>query len=135
MERLVEVLHPLPDYRRTPLSLLLWWERRRFLYNRVVGAAGLVTMVGLVLLLPGWVNIIRPETLLVIGLYGGAANLCYSLGWAVELLGRWIWGREAPDLGPLLFREGLIFSVGLTLLPLLVMLLLSTFRLGFLLLG
>jgi hypothetical protein len=30
-----------------------------------------------------------------------------------------MWGRSAPDLGPLLFRQGLIFSVGLTLFPLL----------------
>ncbi len=28
-----------------------------------------------------------------------------------------VWGRSAPDAGPLLFRQGLVFSVGLTLLP------------------
>jgi hypothetical protein len=51
-------------------------------------------------------------------LYAVMANVCYSLGWVVELLARRLWGRSAPDLGPLLFREGLIFSVGLTLMPL-----------------
>ena len=36
-------------------------------------------------------------------------------------MARAVWGRRAPDMGPLLFRQGLIFSVGLTLLPMLVM--------------
>jgi hypothetical protein len=120
MSSLVETLYPLPDLRRTPLSLLAWWESRRLKYNLAVGTAGLVTITCLclsTLLLPG--SQLPPLQGLVMGsaIYGLAANVCYSLGWSMEMAARLVWGHRAPLMGPLLFREGLIFSVGLTLLP------------------
>ena len=122
MSQLVETLYPLPDVRRTPLSQLRWWESRRLFYNKVVGAAGLVTLVGvpILFLLPPHSTVMGlPELAIASAVYGVLANGCYSLGWLVEVLACRVWGRKAPDLGPLLFRQGLIFSVGLTLLPLL----------------
>ena len=42
-----------------------------------------------------------------------------GLGWTAELVARAVWGPGGGARhGPLLFREGLIFSVGLTLFPL-----------------
>ncbi|HET7464001.1 MAG TPA: hypothetical protein VFJ82_22285 [Longimicrobium sp.] len=122
MSQLVDVMYPVPDLRRTPLSSLRWWESRRLLFNKVVGAAGLVTLAGISLL-----SLLPPYTggfsllPMVMGsvMYGIAANVCYTLGWVTELAARALWGRRAPDIGPLLFRQGLIFSVGLTLLPVL----------------
>jgi hypothetical protein len=137
MSSLVETLYPLPDLRRTPISLLRWWESRRLVYNAAVGTAGLVTLATLslsTLLLPA--SQLPPLHGLVIGsmMYGVMANVCYSLGWLVELLARLVWGPRAPRMGPLLFREGLIFSVGLTLLPILVTALIIIIRfLGFVL--
>ena len=122
MSQLVEALYPLPDLRRTPLSSLRWWESRRLFYNKVVGATGLVTLAGLnvLFLLPPHPQPIPLPALLVGPLvYGVAANGCYTAGWFLEMVARKVWGRQAPDLGPLLFRQGLIFSVGLTLFPLL----------------
>lgn len=122
MSSLVEVLYPLPDLRRTPLSTVRWWESRRLAFNKAVGSAGLVTLAGVSLLfsLPPYAERLGlPQMLLAAMVYGIAANGCYSLGWLTELLARRVWGRSAPDLGPLLFRQGLIFSVGLTLMPLL----------------
>jgi hypothetical protein len=122
MSQLVEVLYPLPDIRRTPLSSLRWWESRRLFYNKVVGAAGVVTLAGFSLM-----ALLPPDPIPVSGLpgllagaavYGILANGCYSAGWVAEMAARALWGRRAPDLGPLLFRQGVIFSVGLTLLPL-----------------
>ena len=120
MSALVEVLYPLPDVRRTPLSLLGWWESRRLAYNQVVGTAGLVTLAVAGTIGPegGMPLSVMPQVALA---YGLAANVCYSMGWALELLAQMIWGRQAPRVGPLLFRQGLIFSVGLTLLPVLLM--------------
>jgi hypothetical protein len=118
---LIERMYPLPDYRRTPLSLLRWWESRRLFYNRIVGTVGVVSatgMVGLALLPPHASTFSLLPVLVGIGVYGVLANFCYSLGWVVEVVARALWGREAPDLGPVLFRQGLIFSVGLTLFPL-----------------
>lgn len=118
MPGLVDVLYPAPPVRPTPLTLIRWWEGKRLLYNQVVGSAGLVTLAGLSILIP------EPmPPLFVLGAavaYGVMANICFSIGWGLEILARWVWGRSAPRMGPLLFREGLIFSVGLTLFPLMI---------------
>ncbi len=122
MSSLVEVLYPVPDLRRTPLSTVRWWESRRLVFNKAVGAAGLVTLAGVPLIAalpPYGSSMVSWQMLAFAAAYAVAANLCYSLGWMAELLARRVWGRSAPDVGPLLFRQGLIFSVGLTLLPLL----------------
>jgi hypothetical protein len=121
MSRLVNTLYPLPDYRRTPFSLLSWWESRRLLYNGVVGATGMVTLAGMTFftLMPGGPGAIDVSDLVLpVVAYGLLANLCYGLGWMIEMVARWLWGTQAPDMGPFLFREGLYFSVGVTLLPL-----------------
>ena len=120
MSSLANVLYPLPDLRRTPLSTVRWWESRRLTFNKAVGAAGLVTLAGMsfFLALPPFSEQM-PLSFMAAGaaIYGLAANVCYSLGWMLELIARAAWGRNAPDVGPFLFRQGLIFSVGLTLLP------------------
>jgi len=131
MSSLVEVLYPVPDMRRTPLSTVRWWESRRLVFNKAVGAAGLVTLAGLSLfaaLPPHSQFIPLPFMLVGAAVYGLVANGCYTLGWMAELLARRVWGRRAPDVGPLLFRQGLIFSVGLTLLPILVAVFAWVFR-------
>ncbi|HLL82186.1 MAG TPA: hypothetical protein VK420_06025 [Longimicrobium sp.] len=122
MSSLVNVLYPLPDFRRTPLSTVRWWESRRLTFNKAVGSAGLVTLAGMSFLfaLPPY-STPMPLSFMAAGVvvYGIAANVCYTLGWMIELLARAAWGRSAPDMGPLVFRQGVIFSVGLTLMPLL----------------
>ena len=120
MSALVEILYPTPLVRRSPLSLLRWWESRRLLYNKIVGGAGLVTLsVGVAIAsLPGGGGLPNPmDGLAMVAIYGIFANGCYTLGWMLEMVARYVWGDRAPYMGPLLFREGLIFSVGLTLLP------------------
>jgi hypothetical protein len=131
MSQLVEALYPLPDIRRTPLSLLRWWESRRLAFNKVVGATGLVTLAGVSLvsaLPPHPVPLGIGEMVIAAGVYGVLANGCYSLGWFAELAAQRLWGRRAPDVGPLLFRQGMIFSVGVTLLPLVLVCILWVLR-------
>lgn len=121
---LAEVLYPLPDVRRTPLSTVRWWESRRLAFNKAVGGAGLMTLAGVSFFgaLPPHSSFM-PLPMMLVGaiIYGTAANACYTLGWMAELVALRVWGRGAPDMGPLLFRQGVIFSVGLTLLPVLLM--------------
>jgi hypothetical protein len=121
---LTEFLFPAPAP-RTPLAILRWWERRRLPYNIAVGAAGLfsLTVVGIVQTLPPFSS---PVGIPVAGVlvFAVLANVCYCLGPAVELALGAIWGRTVLPTGPALYRMGLTFSVGLALLPTLMVLIL-----------
>ena len=118
MSQLGELLFPLPDQRRTAWSILNWWESRRLVFNALVGAAGVLTLVLVHLLLwlpPHPVRAVAPWQLVVA--YGVLANVCYTLGWLTEAGLQRLWGDDAPRVGPALFRQGLAFSIGLTLFP------------------
>ena len=122
VSQLTEFLFPLPARRRDLGTVLRWWESRRVAYNLIVGAAGCATVAIVTLLsaLPVMRGAATPPlAMLLIGVtvYGILANLCYCFGPIAELSMYHIWGDEAPRAGPALFRQGLIFSVGLTLFP------------------
>ena len=109
-----------PTLVRSPLRVVQWWESRRLMYNAIVGGVGLFTLTYMYLLErflfdPGPFELAN----FAIGAlaYGLAANVCYTAGWIVEnLVERWM-KRPVYGLGPALFRHGLVFSIGLTLLP------------------
>ena len=120
MTRLGDALFPSAATRRGTLSLLRWWESRRGLYNLAVGGTGLVVLlvVRLMALIPPGVPM-PPEWIRPILAYGLLANVCYTFGWVAESVAQRVWGDRVRPLGPALFRQGLAFSVGLTLLPIL----------------
>jgi len=106
-----------PTLIRSPLRVVAWWESRRPAYNLIVGATGLGTMAYSTLLS----LLVRGEWMAFpwqgVVAYGIAANLFYTLGWAIETVAeKWL-GRPVYGLGPALFRHGLVFSIGLTLFP------------------
>jgi hypothetical protein len=122
MSALTEFLFPAPA-KRSVKSIVAWWEKRRLPYNLAVGAAGTASITWIYvaeMLAPGggplgwipWQPIVA---------FGVAANICYLLGPAAEILIDKLWGREVLPTGPVLYRMGLTFSVGLALLPGLVM--------------
>lgn len=53
--------------------------------------------------------------------FGIGANLYYTLGWVIESAVNALWGDSVAPVGPALSRAGIIFSVGLALLPTLVL--------------
>ena len=61
----------------------------------------------------------RFPPLLGLAAVGLVANLCYFLGPAVEVLVEKLGRGQVLPTGPVLYRMGLTFSVGLALLPLL----------------
>lgn len=131
-----DVLFPLPAHRRTTMGILTWWESRRLVYNAVVGATGLVSLavMGLLSLVPpGLPNIIPPWP--VILAYGALANVCFTFGPAIEIAVQRLWRGGVHPIGPVLFRQGLSFSVGLTLLPVFVASATWVVRLGMMLFG
>lgn len=114
-----------PTLERSPLRVVQWWESRRLSYNLIVGATGVGVLVyvnALEVLLGNGILIPKPghsgiEALMAIGLYGVVANVCYTFGWVTEnVVERWL-KRPVYGLGPALFRHGLVFSIGLTLIP------------------
>ena len=112
-----DVLFPLAAEHRTTVGLLRWWESRRITFNLMVGGTGIVTLgvVNLIASIPPGVPVglaWRPVLA-----YGIMANLCYSVGWLLEATAQRMWGPSCPKFGPALFRQGVAFSVGLTLLP------------------
>jgi hypothetical protein len=52
-----------------------------------------------------------------IAAYAIIANVCYSLGPVVDILVLRRWGSRYQSVGPTLFRYGLAFSIGLSLMP------------------
>ncbi|HTF90531.1 MAG TPA: hypothetical protein VK843_19090 [Planctomycetota bacterium] len=107
-----------------------WWERRRLAFNLVVGAVGALTcFIGLVALavlerfFHEPVEMPDPPIFIffAIGGYAVMANVCFTGGWIVELLVRWLWRDDGTRFASIGFTLGLVFSAGLTLAPALFM--------------
>ncbi|MEO5509963.1 MAG: hypothetical protein ABIV28_01955 [Longimicrobiales bacterium] len=117
MNTLVEFLFPAPAERRA-VSIVKWWEARRLHYNVIVGTSGMVSLGFMTL-----VSLMPPDSrvgavpLIGVVVFGVMANVCYTFGPLLELAIAGMWGRRALPTGPTLFRMGLTFSVGLTMLP------------------
>lgn len=117
MTTLTEFLFPAPA-RRSAGAIILWWEGRRLPFNLWVGSAGLVSLLvvtGVAAALDG--VFILPYLVIPSAMFGGLANVCYLLGPTAEILIHAVWGRRVLPTGPTLYRMGLTFSVGLALLP------------------
>lgn len=122
MSALTRILFPAPAEVRNTAGIFKWWESRRLTFNVAVGAAGLVTLtaINLIAVLPPLsmkVGVFWPGVLV----YAVLANMFYSLGFLTEAAMQRAWHEETPRVGPALFRQGLVFSVGLTLLPIALM--------------
>ncbi|MGH7615852.1 MAG: hypothetical protein ACREPM_01340 [Gemmatimonadaceae bacterium] len=114
-----DVLYPVAARRNTG-SIIGWWESRRLTFNLIVGGAGLLTLGALRLIF--WLPPQMPMPFLgqPIILFGVMANVCYTFGWMLEASAQRFWGDRVRPIGPALFRQGIAFSVGLTLLPIVV---------------
>lgn len=115
--------------RRAPAEgawgIVKWWELRRIPYNLLVGLtgvlSGLVSLTFAVMAERRGLEVPWPDpplfVLVVVGLYGVAANVCFTAGWMSELVARRIWGARAEAYGEISFCVGTVFSVLLTLFP------------------
>ncbi len=106
LQKVIEV----PQEPRSIISILVWWEWRRPLYNVALCLAGLPSI--LILTLFG----ITPLATLTCALcYMVFANICYTLGTPAEVVARACWKEKAANYGPVLLTLGTIFSVLLTI--------------------
>ena len=115
---------------RSASQAILWWERRRILFNVLVGAAGAASIVLFLIAVVagdlffgtkhdyGLLDLpVFGAVFAIVGVYGIMANLCYTAGWIVELVGQKLWKRHADKIAGISFLTGLGFSIFLTLLP------------------
>ena len=120
MTALGEFLFPTPA-RLSSREIIGWWERRGLPYNLIVGSTGVLTLAlfHLIIALPpsGEAMPLFWPPIVVLGVL---ANICYLFGPITEILITRIWGNELLPTGPVLYRIGLTFSVGLALLPTLI---------------
>jgi hypothetical protein len=58
-----------------------WWERTRWVYNLVVLVSGSIPIYNRTELLNDF------DVITIIVIYGFLANICYCLGWGIDLLG------------------------------------------------
>lgn len=107
-------------------QVIVWWEARRIPYNLIVGATGIVTcsVFFVIALLSDYFyhsSFPLPDPpvvgILAVIAYGVMANVCYTGGWLAEIFVREIWPGEGDGFGKISFALGLVFSIGLTLLP------------------
>jgi hypothetical protein len=117
---LTDFFYPLPAP-RTTWKIIRWWESRRLKYNLIVGGTGLLSL-GVIRVMtslpPDPIHI--PYVIQPIIAFGALANICYLLGPAGEILVEKVGGGKILPTGPSFWRMGLTFSVGLTLLPTLI---------------
>ena len=118
LDRLLEV----DSEDRSTFQILFWWELRRILYNIVVLAFGIMSLV----IISAIVNVQPGEDLIepfaIIG-FGILCNLCYSLGWLTE-----IFRKKDKKYGPKMFKVGLYFTLFFVFLPLAIHIVLWTLR-------
>lgn len=107
-----------PD--RNSIDIIVWWEVRRIAYNLVVGVWGAICLLIFTWSLDASGHLeagedaIEPLILLFLPI---AVNICYTIGWPVEIVLRKLRPDLNPKLGEFLFRLGLIFSLALISLP------------------
>ena len=100
--------------------VILWWEARRIPYNILVGLYGAFCLVIFFWsitasghLKPGE-DAVEPMALLAAPF---GVNLCYTLGWLVEVPARTLSPSLSPRFSPLLLKLGIGLSIFLISIP------------------
>lgn len=109
----LKVLGPLvavPDEPRNWLSIFMWWEARRIIFNLLVGLCGLPV----VFVVLGTGMHLRYVSYGVLE-YAVIANICFTAGCIAEVFARRWFGEKVKEFGPVAFTLGTAFSVAFTL--------------------
>jgi hypothetical protein len=100
--------------------VILWWEARRIPYNLLVGLYGALCLVIFFWsittsghLKPGE-DAVEPRALFAAPF---GVNVCYTLGWLVEVPARALSPSLSPRLSPLLLKLGISLSIFLISIP------------------
>lgn len=108
---------------RNSMDVIVWWEVRRIPYNLLVGVWGTICLLIYCYSidasghLEAGEDAIEPLLLPVLVV---AVNLCYTIGWPVEIMLRKLHPDLGPTLGKRLFHAGSMFSLLVISLPALI---------------
>jgi hypothetical protein len=95
-------------------EIILWWEKRRIIYNLIVGIMGIISLILFLtyMLKSGhWKPVVESvEPLALVLAFVQIINLFYTLGWIVELI-LWVISVRRLKIGPLLFITGTSASI------------------------
>ena len=102
-----------------------WWETRRVAFNLIVGSAGTISSVLVVVVGIGSYFLFDSDfgvppplfALFAVVIYAIMANICYTGGWVAELVIRKAWPEHADRFAVLSLALGVVFAVVLTLSP------------------
>ena len=114
------LLFKIIDEPKTAMKIILWWEKRRLVFNGGVGLAGLVSVIliyGSLALPPADtrpLNGVEPITVIVFGIL---ANLLFLGGWIIEIGILKLFGNRIKWFGPIVFGFGFFGSMVLAILP------------------
>jgi hypothetical protein len=105
-------------------SVIRWWEVRRLPINLIIGGYGIVCLIVFFaaisvahVLKPGE-DAVEPLALMAaLVVVPVVFNICYTLGWLVEVAARALTPGLSPKLGPRLLMAGLAFSLCIISLP------------------
>ncbi len=113
----MKLLNPLlkvdPEQRGL-FQIIWWWEKRRLMYNLIVlfcGIISLLIMSALVKLPPGED---LQEPMAIVG-FGLLCNVCYTLGWLTEIM-----GKKSTTYGPYMYKAGLYLTLFAVFLPMII---------------
>jgi len=107
---------------RDSVEAIIWWEKRRIVYNLLLFIAGAVTILVIELVGARFANpgedVEEPLGIIIGGIaYVLGANECYTMGWVTEII--WSGGDTSNTKGrrAAIFRWATAFSVLLTIAP------------------
>lgn len=104
------------------LSIIIWWEIRRVLYNLIMLIVGIPATILLLIIM----EIFNPSALespddfvpfIAIIVSGTLANIFYTFGWITEIFKKLILKDKWPNFGPILWLCGMCFSIIICFLP------------------
>ncbi|MBL7725005.1 MAG: hypothetical protein JNK27_12700 [Chitinophagaceae bacterium] len=98
---------------RSLLAAFAWWEKRRLIYNLIVGATGIICLAVLSLF-----SFLGLSDLVGILIYGIIVNLFYSCGFLIEIASRHYFKSKIDfsEKRKILFGIGLVLSILITII-------------------
>jgi len=120
LRKILQWLFFVTDEERSLGQIILWWGKRRIIYNLLVGLAGFISLLLFFYFItksgelkPGE-DAIEPLALLMAPIF---INIGYTLGWVVEVILRIFQRNRFQRVSCGLMKAGLLFSLAVVIFP------------------